>query len=82
MVEKDYLKTSKVRMRGYFRVVDVNSLTHYLSVPKWVDMRMVYNGTSSCLNTSLCYPHFALPMVGFNIREVEKGTFMEDRDIV
>ena len=42
---------------------------------------MVYNRTSSGLNASLWAPHFALPAVGSNIYDLDKGTFMEDQDI-
>ena len=42
---------------------------------------MVYNGTYSGMNTSLCAPHFYLPTVGYTLCAVEKGTFMEDQDI-
>ena len=42
---------------------------------------MIYNGTYRGMNTSLWDPHFALPMVGSTIYAVEKGKFMEDRDI-
>ena len=42
---------------------------------------MLYHGTYSGMNTSLWAPRFALPMVGFTLRSVEKVTFMEDRDI-
>ena len=38
---------------------------------------MVYNGTYSGMNTSLWYTHFALPMVGSTIHDLEKGNFME-----
>ena len=34
VAERDSLKLSKFRSRGYVRVVDVNILTHYLSVSK------------------------------------------------
>ena len=33
------------------------------------------------MNTSLRDPHFVLLMFRYTIRAVEKGTFMEDRDI-
>ena len=42
---------------------------------------MVYNRTSSGIKSSLWEPHFVLPKVGSTIWSVERGTFMEDRDI-
>ena len=33
------------------------------------------------MNTSLCDTHFALPMVGYTVRAVEKGTSMADQYI-
>ena len=42
--EKECIKLNKVRRRGYVSMGYVNSLTHYSSVPKVEDIRMVYNG--------------------------------------
>ena len=42
---------------------------------------MVYNKTSSDLNSSLWAPHFSLTTVGSTLRAEERGTFMVDRDI-
>ena len=56
-------------------------LTRYLSVPKGVDIRMVYNGVSSGLNNAMWDPHFALPTVRHTLMETEDGTYMADRDI-
>ena len=78
---KEFGKLFKVRSREYVRVVEVNILNHYLSVTRGEDIRMVYNGTYTDLNTSLWYPHFALPMVGYTLHAVKKGTFMADWDI-
>ena len=39
---------------------------------------MVYNGTSSGLNTSLWFLHFVLPTALSTIQDVETGTFMAD----
>ena len=47
------MKISNVRRRGYIRMGDVKSLTHYFSVPKVEDIRMVYKVTSSGINSSL-----------------------------
>ena len=42
---------------------------------------MVYNGTSSGLNSSLWKPRFNLPTVGSTLWAVERVAFMEDCDI-
>ena len=42
--EKECIKLNKVRRRGYVSMGYVKSLTHYFSVPKVEDIRMVYNG--------------------------------------
>ena len=42
---------------------------------------MVYNKTSSDLNSSLWAPHFSLTTVGSTLRAEERGTFMVDRDM-
>ena len=42
---------------------------------------MVYNVTYSGMNTSLWYPHFALPMVGSTLCYVEKVIVTTYRDI-
>ena len=60
---------------------EFNSLTNYLLVLKGENIRMVYNGTYTSMNTSIWDTHFALPTVGSTIRSVEKVTCMEDRDI-
>ena len=43
MAIKESGKLAKVRKRGYVSVVYVKIFTHYLSVPKGEDIRMVYN---------------------------------------
>ena len=45
LAAKESRKLSKFRRRGYVRVGDVNILTHYLSLTKGEDKRMVYNET-------------------------------------
>ena len=42
---------------------------------------MLYNGTSSGLNSSLWADNFDLPTVGSILWAVERGNFMADRDI-
>ena len=78
---KDYKELAKVTSRGYVRVVEVKSMTHWLLLPNEEDIRIVYNGTYNGINTSRWGPHFALPMVRSTIRAVEKGTFMADWEI-
>ena len=56
-------------------------LTHYFSLPKGGDIRMVYNGTSSGLKYALQAPHFALTMVKTTLRSIEQVTCMANRDI-
>ena len=80
MAEKESINLAKVRRRVYIRTKEVNNLTHYFSVSKGADRRMVYNRTSSGLNSSLWVPHFGLPTVGSNLCEVERATFILERD--
>ena len=70
MDAKKYGKLAKVIRRGYVRVVEVTSLNHSLLLPKGEEIRMVYNGTYSDMNTSLWAPHFYLPMVGSTLCDV------------
>ena len=50
-------------------------------MPKGDYIRMVYNRTSSGLNSSLWEPHFSLPTVGFTLRTVERVNFRADYNI-
>ena len=46
-------------------------------VPKEsIDIRIVYNGTSSGINNSLWGPHFALPTLCNNQRSIEEVNIM------
>ena len=81
MAAKESRELAKVRRRGYVRVGEVNILTHYFLVTKVEYIRMVYNVTYTVLNRSIWDTHFELPMVGFTLCDVEKGTFMADRYI-
>jgi hypothetical protein len=60
-------KIEKVINRGYAKRVSpelILSLMHFFSVMKGkLDIRMVYNGSKSGLNTALWTPWFALPTV-------------------
>ena len=78
---KEYGRLAKVRRRGYVRVGEVNSLTNYFSVAKGEDTRMVYNGTSSGLNTSIWAPQFTLPTAVSTLQAVDKVNFMVDQNI-
>ena len=50
-------------------------------VEKVDDARMVYNGTSSGLNEVLWAPHFMLPTMSTQMREIQLGTNMGDINI-
>ena len=76
MSEKESLKLAKFRKRGYIRVGYVKSLTHYFSVSKGEDTRMLYSETYSSINASLWDNHVALPIVVSTLHAVEKGTLM------
>lgn len=79
---KEAEKINKVRKMGYIVQGVVRSLTHYFSVEKGLtDIRMVYNGSSSGLNSALWAPHFSLPTVTQELRSIVQGTHMADRDI-
>ena len=81
MVAKESIKLSKVRKRDYIRTEEVKILMHYFPVPKGVDIRMVYNGTSSSLSPSLWAPHLYSTTVGSTLWAVGTENFMADFDI-
>ena len=60
---------------------EVKILTQYVLVPKGEDIRMIYNGTSSGLNSYLWSTNFDLPTVGSTLQAEERGNFISDRDI-
>ena len=72
---------AKVRRRGHVIVGDVNILTHFLSLTKVEEIRMVNNGTYTVMNTLIWDLHFALPKVWYTLCDVEKEIFMADWDI-
>ena len=88
-------KIQKVRARRYITTpkTPVLSLIDFFSVDKAkimdletgketaTDIRMVYNGSSSGLNSSLWAPWFALPPVEQTVRKVEPGTWGADNDV-
>jgi hypothetical protein len=76
------LKLDKVRRLGYIALGLVKSLTSYFAVPKGDnDIRMVYDGTKSGLNSSMWAPWFALPTIGAHLRFIGPESFMGDIDI-
>ena len=76
-------KISKVRKRDYIAQGEtVRSLIPMFDVPKGTnDIRLVYNGTSSGLNSALYGPHFSLPTVDTTRRALVSGTHHADIDI-
>jgi hypothetical protein len=60
----------------------VKSLTPYFAVPKGDgDIRLVFDGTRSLLNSVLWAPPFVLPTISSLLRAVDVGTWMADIDI-
>jgi hypothetical protein len=75
-------KLANVREKGYVSPGLILSLTSYFSVPKGDhDVRIVYDGTRSGLNSSLWAPWFPLPTIETHLRAVGIGTYMGDIDI-
>jgi hypothetical protein len=75
-------KLDKVRARGYISPGVVESLTSFFAVPKGDDdIRLVYDGSVSGLNTSIWVPRFFLPTIRTPLRAVDEGTYMADIDI-
>lgn len=81
--EREAAKVLLVRVKNYIETGDVNSLTHFFLVPKakGTDICMVYNGTSSGLNSVLWALHFFLPTMSAQLRALKEGTYMGDMDI-
>jgi hypothetical protein len=75
-------KLMTVFARRYFEYGLILTLTSFFSVPKGdTDILMVYNGTSSVMNSHLWAPWFSLPKIYVLARALEMGTFMGDSDI-
>jgi hypothetical protein len=75
-------KLKNVRDKGYIAPGHVQSVTSFFGVEKdKVDIRMVYNGTSSGLNEAVWAPWFCLPTVENHLRAVQPGTHMIDIDL-
>lgn len=76
------IKIQKVMDRGYIGPGRVLSLMNVFSGPKGEgDIRLVYDGTKSLLNTYLWAPWFCLPTLEGLLRSVGEGTWMGDNDI-
>jgi hypothetical protein len=81
--EPDPARKEKIRLK-LLKVLagNVASLTHFFAVAKGdEDIRMVYNGTSSGLNSHLWCTWFALATISTMLRALEPGTFMGDLDV-
>ena len=80
-------KLDNVRQRGYIRKGVVESLTDWFEVPKVIvddvvmEIRMVYNGTSSGLNEALWAPNFWLPTSSTALRQLTYTSFCVDLDL-
>jgi hypothetical protein len=75
-------KLSKIRTRRYIGPNHVTSLITYFWVPKGPDdIRLVYDGSASGLNSSIWVPRFPLPTINTHLRAIEAGTYMSDLDI-
>jgi hypothetical protein len=75
-------KLMKVFARRYFIYGMILSLTPFFVAPKGdTDICLVYNGSSSGLNTHLWAPLFAVPTICALLRALELDTFMADSDI-
>ena len=75
-------KLDKVRSRYYIRPGPVRSLVPTFHVPKGEeDVRMVYNGRASGLNSALWSPHFGLPTMRHSLRSLLPGYFQCDMDV-
>ena len=74
-------KLEDVRYKGYIAPGPVSSMMSYFDVPKGTnDIRMVYDGTKSGLNSVMWAPWFPLPTASTLLRMVEQGTWMGDND--
>ena len=74
-------KLEDVRYKGYISPGPVKSMMSYFDVPKGTsDIRMVYDGTKSGLNSVMWAPWFPLPTASSLLRMVEQGTWMGDND--
>jgi hypothetical protein len=82
LVAQQGSKLGKVVQRRYiYGPGNVLSYTHYFSVPKGTDIRMVYDASKSGLNSCIWVPRFPLPNIDTHLRSVEPGTWMGDLDV-
>ena len=56
-------------------------LAHFFSLDKSKDTKMVYNDTSSGINDVLWDPHFTLPTIYIQMRDIKPGSIMVYIDI-
>ena len=81
-IEKMVKKLDKVLSRGYISPGLVVSLTSYFAVPKGgLDIRLVYDGTSSGLNEALWAPSFWMPTSESAVRVISFYSYLFDSDI-
>jgi hypothetical protein len=75
-------KLSRFVERGYISQGSVTSLISYFSVPKGEsDIRLVFDGTQSGLNSKLWAPSFCLPSIESLLPMLEPGTWQSDIDV-
>ena len=75
-------KVNKVRKRRYICTGYVSCLTNMFFVKKGkVDIRMIYDGTKSGLNSCLFAPHFSLPVMAHTLRSLMEGYYSADLDV-
>jgi hypothetical protein len=67
--------------RGYVRPGAIKSLIDYFDVPRADDIRLVYNGSSCGLNSSLWAPNFWLPTARTALRSLDFNYFSVDMDL-
>ena len=76
------VKLVQVRWRDYIESGPVDNLTHYFPVEKGpYNIQMVYNGTSSSLNTGVWAPHFGLSYVSHTVRSLMTSYCQCDLDV-
>lgn len=75
------VKIADVRRKGYLVAGKPSSLIRFFGVPKGEnDIRMVYDGTKSGLNSALWAPWFPLPTASTHLKMVERTSWMADND--
>jgi hypothetical protein len=74
-------KLLKVLSRGYIAKGVVLSLVNVFDVPKGLDVRLVYDGSASGLNSALWAPNFYMPNANCPLRKMSFGTKCGDADL-